>query len=83
MVADSETRPAPAERVSEEPRSARGPYRARSVPPPPAFLVAVVLVVLPTEQFPWANWPTEHWALYSEMEEFARRLELDRVSVCG
>lgn len=36
-----------------------------------------VLVVLPTEPFPWAIWPPEHWTLYSEMEEFARGLEWD------
>lgn len=30
-----------------------------------------VLVVLPTETFPWAIWTVEHWAFYSELEEFA------------
>jgi hypothetical protein len=36
-----------------------------------------VLVVLPTECFPWVIWSVEHWAFYAELEEFAWKLEWD------
>ena len=35
------------------------------------FTSSEVLVVLPTERFPWAVWSTDQWALYAEVEEFA------------
>lgn len=36
-----------------------------------------VLVVLPTERFPWVIWPVEYWAFYAELEDFVATLGLD------
>lgn len=36
-----------------------------------------VLVVLPTERFPWRIWNVEEWAFFADFEEYVESLEWD------
>ena len=36
-----------------------------------------VLVVLPTERFPWRIWNVEEWAFFADLEEYVESLEWD------